>query len=107
MDLALARYSGQELHNDYVLMTSPAFGPLRKFFRAAVRDLVLAYNEYPGSSVAPAAQPSICDQMRQGSSRTSHMDPVMDIPVVESLSPLILSSSTPPPLQSSMSRLGL
>ena len=25
------------------------------------------------------------------------MDPVVDIPVVESLSPLILSSSTPPP----------
>ena len=104
MDLALARYSGQELHNDYVLMTSPAFGSLRKFFRAAVRDLVLAYNDYPGSFVAPAAQPSICDQMRrdidanpQGSSPTSPMDPVVVIPVVESLSALILSSSTPPP----------
>ena len=104
MDLALARYSGQELRNDYVLTTSPAFGNLRKFFRAAVRDLVLVYNEYPGSSVAPAAQPSICDRMRQdidanpqGSPRTSHMDPVVDISVVESLSPLILSLSTPPP----------
>ena len=54
--------------------------------------------------MAPAAQLSICDRMRrdidanpQGSSRTSPMDPVVDIPVVESLSPLILSSSTPPP----------
>ena len=103
MDLALARHSGQELHNDYVLTTSPAFGNLRKFFRAAVRDTVLAYNDYPGSRVAPAAQPSICDQMRldidtspQGSARTSPVDPVVDIPVVESLSPLILSSATPP-----------
>ena len=104
MDLALARYSGQELHNDYVLTTSPAFGNLRKFFRAAVWDLVLAYNDYPGSSVAPADQPSICDRMRQdinanpqGSTRSSYMDPVVDIPVVESLSPLIISLSTPPP----------
>ena len=54
--------------------------------------------------MAPAAQPSICDQMRrdidanlQRSSPTSPMDPVVDIPVVESLSPLILSSSMPPP----------
>ena len=105
MDFALARYAGQELHNDYVLTTSPAFGNLRKFFRAAVRDLVLAYNDYPGSSVAaPGTQPSICDRMRQdidanpqGSPCTSYMDPVVDIPVVESLSSLIISSSTPPP----------
>ena len=65
MDLALARYSGQELHNDYILTTSPAFGSLRKFFCGTVRDLVLAYNDNPGSLVAPAAQPSICDQMRR------------------------------------------
>ena len=50
MDLALARYSGQELHNNYVLTTSPAFGNLRKFFRAAVRDLVLAYSDFRGAS---------------------------------------------------------
>ena len=46
----------------------------------------------------------ICDQMRrdidnspQGPSRTSPVDQVVDVPVVESLSPLILSSATPPP----------
>ena len=101
MDLALARHFGQELHNDYVLTTSPAFGNLRKFFFGAIQDPVLAYDEYPGSSVAPAAKPSICDRMRQdmdaypqGSPRTSFMNPVVDIPVVESL---IISSSTPPP----------
>ena len=101
MDLALARYSGQELHNNYVLTTSPAFGNLRKFFRTAVRDLVLAYSDFPGASVAPATQPSICDLMRQdinetpqGAAQSSHVD----IPVVESLSPIIISSSTPPPV---------
>ena len=70
MDLALARYSGQELHNNYVLTTSPAFGNLRKFFRAAVWDLVLAYSDFAGASVAPADQPSICDLMRQDINET-------------------------------------
>ena len=104
MDLALARHSGQELHNDYVLTTSPAFGNLRRFFRTAIRDIVLAYNDNPGSRVAPVAQPSIFDQMRldidaspQGSTHTSPVHPVLDIPVVESLSPLIRSFATPLP----------
>ena len=46
----------------------------------------------------------ICDQMRrdiddspQGYSATSPVDHVVDVPVVESLSPLILSSATPLP----------
>ena len=47
MDLALARKSGQELHIDYVLTSSPAFGNLRKFFRAAVRELIHSYIDYP------------------------------------------------------------
>ena len=98
MDLALARYSGHGLHNDYVL------GNLRKFFRAAVRELVQSYSDYHESQSEPVGAYSICDQMRrdivdspQGSSHTSPVDPVVDIPVVESLSPLILSSATPPP----------
>ena len=65
MDLAMARRSGQEFHNSYVLTTSPAFGNLRKFFCAAVREIQLAYDAFPGVSVAPAAHPSICDLMRQ------------------------------------------
>ena len=61
----------------------------------------------PGScdSVAPAAQPSICDLMRQdinetpqGTAQSSYVDLVVDIPVVESLSPFIISSTTPPPV---------
>ena len=63
MDLALARRSGQELNNSYVLTTSPAFGTLRKFFHAAVRDIQFAYDVLPGASVALAAHPSICDLM--------------------------------------------
>ena len=99
----LARHSSQELHKDYVLTTSRAFGNLRKFFHAAVREIVQSYSDYTGPQLDPVGAYSICDQMRrdiddspQGSSRTSPVDPVVDIPVVESLSPLILSSATPP-----------
>ena len=47
MDLALARQSGQELHNDYVITDGVEFGHLKRFFRAAVRALVRAFIEYP------------------------------------------------------------
>ena len=103
MDLALARTTGQELHSNYVLTSSPAFGNLRKFFRTAIRELVHAYIDYPRPQVATRGAFSVCDQMRrdiddspQGPSRTSPVDQVEDVPVVESLSPLILSSTTPP-----------
>ena len=104
MDLALAWKTGQELHNDYVLTSSPVFGSLRKFFRAAIRELVHAYLDYLRPQVNTRGAFSVCDQMRrdiddssQGPSRTSPVDQVEDIPVVESLSPPILSSATPPP----------
>ena len=103
MDLALARKSGQELHIDYVLTSSPAFGNLRKFFRVAVRELIHSYIDYPRPHMDTTGAFLICDQMRrdiddspQGSSRTSPVNQVVDVPVVESLSPLILYSATPP-----------
>ena len=52
MDLALARHSGQELHNDYVLTTSPAFGNLRKFFRAAVSKCQVSVAIFVGIKMA-------------------------------------------------------
>ena len=39
MDIALARKSGQGLHNEYVITDSPAYDNLRLFFHAAVREL--------------------------------------------------------------------
>ena len=55
--------------------------------------------------MTPVTPPSICEQMRldiaagpQGYSHSPVADPVVDIPVVESLSPLILSSATPSPV---------
>ena len=44
MDLVLARRSGHEIHNHYVITNSPVMANLRRFFRAAVRDLTAAYS---------------------------------------------------------------
>ena len=105
MDLALARKSGQELHNNYTITNSPALAQLRRFFRATARDLTSAYENRAAARVEADPQPSICDQMRRDITQnsqeytdTTDMDPASDIPVVESLSPLIISSATPPPV---------
>ena len=103
MDLALARRSGQALHNSYTITNSPALSPLRKFFCAAVRNLTSAYENRAYTQAEGETQPSICAQMRWDISQDSHghidstdLDPAFDIPVVESLSPLIISYTTPP-----------
>ena len=56
MDLALARRSGQELRNTYTITSSPDFAPLRRFFKAAVDQLQLLYNEMPLPTIS-APQP--------------------------------------------------
>ena len=57
MDLALARRSGQELHNTNTITQSPEFGPLRKFFASAIIQLMRAMNDVP----VPSRQPSSTD----------------------------------------------
>ena len=56
MDLALARRSGQELRNHYVVTGSPEYAPLRRFFNAAVDQLQIAYN----ALLVTSAQPQPC-----------------------------------------------
>ena len=103
MDLALARRSGQELRNNYVITNSPAL--------AAVRSLVIAYEYLASSRVTLVTSPSICEQMRLDIAASPpeciHLpvaDPVVDIPVVESLSPLIISSASPWPVEETPTR---
>ena len=57
MDLALARRSGQELHNTYTITQSPEFGPLRRFFASTVTQLQRAFNDMP----VPSGQPPSTD----------------------------------------------
>ena len=61
MDLALARRSGQELRNAYIITKSPEHAPLRRFFRAAVDQLQMLFD----ASVVTSVQPqSLIAQMR-------------------------------------------
>ena len=74
MDLALARGSGQALHNNYTITNNPALAPLRKFFRAAVRNLTSVYENRVYAQAEEDTQPSICAQMRRDISQESHGD---------------------------------
>ena len=103
MDLALARKAGQELHIDYVITSSPEFGSLMKFFRAAVRELVHAYIDYPHPRGKGHGTSSGCNQIRQETAdtsgdtgRTSPMNRAEGIPVMSMPPPLTFTSSTSP-----------
>ena len=61
MDLALARRSGQELRNAYVITKSPEHAPLRRFFKAAVDQLQMLFDVSVVTSVQPQ---SLIAQMR-------------------------------------------
>ena len=105
MDLALARRSGQELHNNYVITNSPVMAHLRHFFHAAVRDITAAYEDLAVACVIDDIKPSICDQMRREIAQgADDSEPSMDqasgydIPVGESVPPPTISSTTPPPV---------
>ena len=62
MDMALARRSGQELRNSYVITNSPEYAPLRRFFKAAVDGLQLVFDRSLVTSVQPK---SLLIQMRE------------------------------------------
>ena len=105
MDLALARRSGQELHNHYVITNSPVMAHLRRFFRAAVRNITAAYEDLAITRVVEDIQPFICDQMRREIAQgADDYDPSADqasgydIPVGESAPPPTISTATPPPV---------
>ena len=94
MDIALARKSGQELRNDYIITDSPALDELRLFFRAAVWELVHAYLDYPRPRIDTsfALAPAVGDRIRrvakdnpQSSSHTPLRDTTEDIPETDSL----------------------
>ena len=86
MDMALARRSGQELRNSYIVTKSPEHAPLRRFFKAAVDQLQILFDMSLVTSVQPK---SLLTQMREavadcddGSSDGSLMllSPPRDIP---------------------------
>ena len=62
MDMALARRSGQELRNCYIITNSTEHAPLRRFFKAAVDALQLVFDRSLVTSVQPK---SLLIQMRE------------------------------------------
>ena len=62
MDLALARRSGQELRNSYVITKSPEHAPLWRFFKAAVDQLQILFDTSLVTSIQPK---SLFTQMRE------------------------------------------
>ena len=62
MDMALARRSGQELRNSYVITKSTEHAPLRRFFKVAVDALQMVFDRSLVTSVQPK---SLLVQMRE------------------------------------------
>ena len=64
MDIALARQSGQELQNHYIITNSPATAHIRRFFHASIRRLTSSYQRIAADQAFYDIRLSICDQMR-------------------------------------------
>ena len=62
--MALARQSGQELINHYVITNSPASAHIRRFFNASIRHLTATYQRIAAEQAFNDIRPSVCDQMR-------------------------------------------
>ena len=58
----MARRSGQELRNSYIITNSPEYAPLRRFFKAAVDGLQMVFDRSLVTSVQPK---SLLIQMRK------------------------------------------
>ena len=65
MDMALARQSGQELINHYIITNSPATAHIRRFFHASIRHLTATYQRIAAEQAFNNIRPSVCNQMRQ------------------------------------------
>ena len=79
MDMALARQSGQELINHYIITNSPATAHIRRFFHASIRHLTATYQRIAAEQAFNDIRPSVCDQMRQEMATIKEeFDPLMD-----------------------------
>ena len=79
MDMALARQSGQELINHYIITNSPATAHIRCFFHASIRHLTATYQRIAAEQALNDIRPSVCDQMRQEMATIKEeFDPLLD-----------------------------
>ena len=79
MDMALARQSGQELVNHYVITNSPASAIIRRFFHASIRHLTATYQRIAAEQALQDIRPSIGDQMHQNFSAVDSIKEEIDL----------------------------
>ena len=63
MNLALARHSDEELRNSCAITGRPEFAQLRKYFRAAIRQLQILYTGVPDTLLPRSPMLSLCHQI--------------------------------------------
>ena len=78
MDMALARQSGQELVNHYVITNSPASANIRRFFHASIRHLTATYQRIAAEQTLQDIKPSIGDQMHHNFSAVDSIKEEID-----------------------------
>ena len=78
MDMALARQSGQELVNHYVITNSPASATIRRFFHASIRHLTATYQRIAAEQTLQDIKPSIGDQMHHNFSAVDSIKEEID-----------------------------
>ena len=83
MDMALARQSGQELINHYVITNSPASAPIRRFFHASIKHLTATYQRIAAEQALQDIKPSIGDQMNHNFSAVDSIKEEIDPPINE------------------------
>ena len=83
MDMALARQSGQELINHYVITNSPASAPIRRFFHASIKHLTARYQHIAAEQALQDIKPSIGDQLNHNSGAVDSIKKEIDPPVNE------------------------
>ena len=83
MDMALARQSGQELINHYVITNSPASAPIRRFFHASIKHLTARYQHIAAEQALQDIKPSIGDQLNHSLGAVDSIKEEIDLPTNE------------------------
>ena len=83
MDMALARQSGQELVNHYVVTNSPASAPMRRFFHASIKHLTDRYQQIAAEQAVHDIKSPTGDHLFHDSLAIDNIKEEIDPPVNE------------------------
>ena len=95
MDMALARQSGQELVNHYVITNSPASAPIRRFFHASIKHLTDRYQQVAAEQALQDIKSPTGDQLFHDSLAVDNIKEECDPPVNEASGYTVPASEWP------------